>query len=114
MKTFIINKCINYIKKNTDYEETKIKEIEYGLVGIYLTISKTIVVSIIAIILGIFKEMLIFMIFFNILRTSAFGLHATKSWMCLLSSIIMFIGFPLICINIHINIYIKIKFTIFF
>lgn len=107
MKNFIINNCLNYIKKNTNYDEIKFKEIEYGLVSIYLTISKLIIIFTLAIILGIFKEMLIFSLLFNILRAPAFGLHASKSWICLLSSTIIFIGIPLLCIYLNINIFIK-------
>lgn len=113
MKKLIINKSINYIKKYNNYSDLKLAEIEYGLTGLYLTISKIIIVSIIAIILGIFKEMLIFMVFFNIIRTTAFGLHATKSWICLLSSILIFIIIPILCVNININLYLKIVIGIF-
>ena len=108
MKNFIINKCLNYIKANTTYDEIKIREIEYGLVSIYLTISKLVIIFVFAFVLGIFKEMLIFSLLFNILRAPAFGLHATKSWICLLSSTIIFIGIPLICIYLKINIFVKI------
>jgi len=108
MKKFIISKCMNYIKKNTDYDEIKLKEIEYGLVGIYLTFEKLIVISVIAIILGIFKEMVIYMLIYNILRAPSFGLHATKSWICLVSSTILFIGIPYLCIFLSIPINLKI------
>lgn len=108
MKKFLINKCMNYIRKYNNYSETKLKEIEYGLIGIYLTISKTIVIIAIALLLGIVKEVIIFLLLFNVLRSTAFGLHASKSWMCLISSIILFIGIPLISINLEINTYIKI------
>lgn len=107
MKNLIINSCIKYIKKNTDYNETKLKEIEYGLVGIYLTISKAIIIFTLAAILGIFKEMIIFSILFNIIRMPAFGLHATKSWICLVSSLFIFIVIPVICSYIYMNILIK-------
>jgi len=107
MKNLIINNCLNYISKYNNYSNEKMKEIEYGLVSIYLTISKLIVISIIAIILGIFKEMLIFTLIFNVIRMPAFGLHATKSWICLISSTIMFIGLPYLSINLNISIYIK-------
>ncbi len=107
MKNFIINGCINYIKKYNKYDEKKIKEIEYGLLSIYLTISKLIIISIIALVLGIFKEMIIFTLLFNIIRMPAFGLHATKSWICLLTSTILFIGIPILCITLNINIIIK-------
>jgi len=99
---------MNYIKKHTNYDSTKLKEIEYGIVSIYLTLSKFIVISSICLIFGIFKEMFIFTIFFNILRLPAFGLHASKSWMCWVSSTIIFIIIPLLCIYLYLNIYIKI------
>lgn len=107
MKKFIIGKCMKYIKENTDYDDVKLKEIEYGIVSIYLTISKIIIISILAFVLGIFKEMIICTIFFNIIRMPAFGLHATKSWICLLSSAITFLLVPILSIYLNINVIIK-------
>lgn len=108
MKKFIINKCMNYIQKNTDYDKTKLAEIKYGLEGIYLTITKMIFIFTLALILGIFKEMIIYLLIYNFIRMPSFGLHATKSWICLLSSTILFIGIPYLCIYLSIPIYIKI------
>lgn len=108
MKKIIINGCINFIKKYNDYDDTKIAEIKYGLEGIYLTITKLIVIFTLSIILGIFKEVIIYMCIYNIIRTTSFGLHATKSWICLVSSIILFIGIPYMCITIKIPIFIKV------
>lgn len=113
MKKFIINKCMNYIKNNTNYDEIKLKEIEYGLVSIYLTISKMIIISIIALLLGIFKEMIMFSIIYNILRSPSFGLHATKSWICLLLSTTLFIGIPYLCIYLNIPLFLKLIISIF-
>ena len=103
-----MNKCMNYIKKNTDYDDIKLKEIKYGLEGIYLTISKLIIIFTLSIILGIFKEMIIYMLIYNLLRMPSFGLHATKSWICLLSSTILFIGIPYLCIFLSIPVSLKI------
>lgn len=108
MKKFIISKCMKYIKKNTNYNKTKLKEIEYGLVSIYLTFSKIIIILILSLSLGLLKEVIIFMVFFNILRTTGFGLHATKSWICLLTSTLSFIGIPILCKYLYINNIIKI------
>ena len=108
MKNFIINKCMNTIKKKNKYDDIKLKEIKYGLEGIYLTITKLIVIAILAAILDIFKEMVIYICLYNIVRTPSFGLHATKSWICLLSSSILFIGIPFICICLNIPIIFKI------
>lgn len=103
VKKFIVNNCMKYIKKNTNHDDIKLKEIEYGLVSIYLSISKFIFISLVALFLGIFKEMIIFTLLFNIIRLPAFGLHATKSWICLLSSTFLFIMVPILCIYLNLN-----------
>ncbi len=107
MKNKIINKCLNYIKKYNDYDSTKTAELKYGLEAIYLTFYKLIIIIILSIILGIFKEMIIYLILYNILRSTSFGLHATKSWICLISSMLLFVGIPYISMYIVIPIYIK-------
>jgi accessory gene regulator B len=60
------------------------------------------VILLITLILGIFKEAVIVLLFFNGLRTTAFGIHAKKSWMCWISSSIFFIGIPYLCIYVNI------------
>lgn len=101
MKKFILDKCMNIIKENKNYDETKLAEIKYGLEGIYLMITKLIIISFLAIILGIFKNMLIFILIYTFMRMPSFGIHAKKSWMCLISSTITFIGIPLIMMYIY-------------
>lgn len=108
MKKFIMTKCMNYIKKNTNYDNIKLKEIEYGLVSIYLTISKMIIILIIAYFLGIFWETIIFSTIYNVLRIPSFGLHATKSWICLIISVTFFIGIPFLVKIIYFPIIIRI------
>lgn len=95
-------------KKYPEYDKVKLEEMRYNLEGFYLSISKLILIAIVAIILGIFKEMLIMLVAFNILRSTGFGLHATKSWICLLSSSIVFLLFPSIAKMISISLIIKI------
>lgn len=113
MKNFVLENCMNIIKKNKNYDKTKLAEIKYGLEGLYLTASKLIIITTIAIILNILKEYLIFLIIFNIQRTPSFGLHAKKSWICLLTSTIAFIGIPYIAINSTLNIQVKLIIGIF-
>ena len=104
MKNFVIDNCMNIIKNNTDYNKTKLAEIKYGLEGIYLTITKLIIISLLALMLGIFKELIIFLIIYNIMRSPSFGIHASKSWICLISSTISFIGLPLLMKTVTLNI----------
>jgi len=97
MKEKFLNYALSSIHTHyPDYDEVKLAELRYGLEGFYLSVSKLIIITILAIILGIFKEMLIMLLIFNVLRTTGFGLHATKSWICLLSSSILFLLFPII------------------
>lgn len=107
MKKAVINHWMFLIKKNKNYDDNKLAEIKYGLTAIYLTLSKSIIIFFIAILLGIFKEMIIFVLLYNILRMPSFGIHATKSWICLILSAITFIGFPLLCKYIYLNIILK-------
>lgn len=97
MKKIVVDKLMNLIKENGQYDDIKLAEIRYGLEGLYLTFSKLIVIFLLAYLLGIIKEVIIFLIIYNIIRATSFGLHATKSWICLLSSTIIFIGSPIFC-----------------
>lgn len=101
MRDLIINGSLSLIKKGEpNITNEKIEMIEYGLVSIYLLISKLIIIITIAWLLGIVKELLIFTFLYNLIRMTSFGLHATKSWICLIVSTIMFIGVPIICLKI--------------
>lgn len=92
MKEAFIDNSMNIIKKYyPDYSEVKLAELKYGLLGLYLLISKSIIIFGIALILGIFKELLIFTLIYNLIRLPSFGIHASKSWICLVASTTVFI-----------------------
>lgn len=104
MKKVFLNGCLRIIKKNdSTISDEKLDEIRYGLEGIYLTITKTIFIFALSYLLGIFREMIIMLIVFNILRTTGFGIHAKKSWQCWVSSTILFIFFPFISKYIYMS-----------
>ncbi len=93
MKKRFLNIIRNSIKKQyPNYSEDKLDEIMYGVEGIYLTITKMIIIFIFAFILGVAKELLLLLISFNFVRLFAFGMHADKSWICLVFSSILFLG----------------------
>ncbi len=108
MKKVVMNYAMNIIKNNNNYDEEQLAIIRYGLEGLYLTITKLIIILLLAFILNLLKEVIIFLILYNIIRMPSFGLHATKSWICLLSSTIIFIGFPIICRYLYITNYFKV------
>ena len=100
VKNFVVNSSINLIKVLNKYDKIQLEKIKYGIESIYLTITKFVIITLISLLLGLQKEMLLLLILFNILRITAFGLHASKSIYCWISSSIAFIGIPFICKNI--------------
>lgn len=108
MKEVFLNNSINLIKKYNAYSETDIEKIRYGLEGIYLTITKLIVILVLSIIFNIFKEIILVLVFLNIIRYPAFGVHADKSSICLITSILLIFGLTLLISKIYISNTIKI------
>ncbi len=94
-------------KNNPTYQEEKLEEIRYGLESIYLTYTKIFLIFVLAYFLGIIKETLLLLVTYNIIRTFAFGIHATKSIYCLITSLILFIGGVYVVKYMSLNIYVK-------
>lgn len=111
MKDLIVNKLLNIVKKYNFYN-SQLEEIKYGLLSIYILITKTIIIILVAYILNIFNETLVFIVLYNIIRLPSFGLHATKSWICLLSSLLVFITLPLVSLYFIFHLKIKIIISI--
>lgn len=113
MKEKFLNNSVSFITKyNNTYSRDDIDKIKYGLEGLYLTVTKLIIIILISIILGIFKELLLVLIFFNIIRYPAFGVHADKSITCLITSTTIIIGLTFLIINTPIPIINKIIISI--
>ena len=98
---------INIKNKYPEYNDDKLEEISYGLEALYITFTKTIVIFGISLVLNIFKEVLCILLCYNIIRTTAFGMHAKKSWHCYIISGVLFIGTATICKYVDVNIYVK-------
>lgn len=100
-------------EKFPDYSSEKLEEIAYGIEALYITFTKTIYIALLSLVLGIFKEVFFVLLFYNAIRTVAFGLHAKTSLQCYIMSTVFFVGAGLLCKYIDINYYIKIVITIF-
>lgn len=114
MKNKVINKCMNYIKSsNLTYTEEQLEEIAYGLEAIYIFITKMCILFLIAYFLNIWKELFIFLLIYSFIRMPSFGLHASSSMVCLISSILMFFGGIYISIYCTIPLWIRIMVGIY-
>ena len=103
MRSKIINSIMEQIKKYNDFNDIKLQEIKYGLETVYLTIVKTIIYILIALLLNTIKELLFFILTYGLLRLTGFGVHAKKSIHCWVSSTIIFVIIPLLIKYIMIN-----------
>lgn len=113
MKKKFLNFSMRLIRKNyPDYSTEKLEEIEYGIEALYITFTKTIVIFLISLILGVIKEVFLILVFYNVLRTTAFGMHAKTSLQCYIISTILFVGLGLVSKYIDINFYVKIIISI--
>lgn len=112
MKDLLINSMMNKITRYSNYDDTKLKEIKYGLSSLYLNITKLIVIFGLSYFFGNLRTLLILMGLYSILRLSAFGVHAKKSIHCWIASLFTFTLVPIICEKILINFYLRLMISI--
>ena len=103
MKQLFLDYSLDFICKYHSYTDIDKKKLRYGLEGIYLTITKLVILLILSIILNMFKEFILVTILFNIIRYTGFGFHAEKSYQCLLFSTFNFIVIPYILLHISLS-----------
>lgn len=96
MKEVVVNSIISNIKRYYNYDDVKLAEIKYGIESLYLSMFKTLVIFIISFIFHFTKELILLFVFYGLLRLTAFGVHAKKSWHCWISSIFTFTVLPLL------------------
>lgn len=113
MKARFMNNTIAFLQKYNTYTKEDIEKLEYGLEGIYLTLTKLIILFFVATLLGVVKEFITLLLLFNIIRYTGFGFHAEKSYQCLIISSFCFLIIPIFFINIVLSKIIYIVICIF-
>lgn len=112
MKEVFLERSLQLLNKEYNYQGDDLDRVKYGLEVIYISITKMFVILLVSIIFRAFKETLLMILFFNCLRTFAYGIHAKKSWHCYISSIICFVLSPMLFKYIEINVIQKILISI--
>ena len=92
MKKEIIDKLTNFIINNKSCSEKDIKVYKYGLEALYNLLTKTVVILLLSILLGTIKECIILIFVYTSLRIFSYGLHASSSIGCWLTTIPIYIG----------------------
>ena len=109
MKEVFLNHTMNFIASNQkDLNQEDKEKLAYGLEGLYMSITKLVIIFLIAFLLGFIKEFIITLIFFNIIRFPGFGFHASKSIVCLIASTLLILGLPYLFTIIEVSLTIKI------
>jgi len=103
MKSFVVDFFMNIVVKDNKYGEIKLKEIRYGLEGLYLNISKLIVFLIINALINNLWTSFLFILFFIPIKGTSYGFHAKTSLQCWTISAICFVGLPYLANYISIN-----------
>lgn len=119
MRSKITNNILDLLSKNGVFKNDDDKEIiKYGIETFYIIVTKILLLSLITYFLGIVKEFLVFFLTYGIIRSFSFGAHASKSWICNVISIIIFIFVPLLCKHIVMSkiliLFIEIVLSVFF
>lgn len=94
MKEKFIVSIVNLAKRNKEYTEEEVAIMRYALEGIYLTFTKILVITLIACLLGLFKEYIWFVLLYTPIRSVSFGWHANTTKECWVVSILAFILIP--------------------
>jgi len=106
MKEKFVNALTNFVIKNKNVDDLKIKTIRYGLESLYLSFTKLFVVFLLALITDCLIEFLLLLFFYQLIRKFSFGLHANTTLACWMTTIPIYVGGSLIIKYIFLNYYI--------
>ena len=86
------DKIINKMSAQMQLTEDDHERLKYGFMVLYINISKTLILIICAIILGIVKEAAIIFFAYSCVRLTGFGPHSDSTIKCTIVGLIQFIG----------------------
>lgn len=88
----ISNMLITTKDNSEEITELEKKKVRYGIYILYVNVTKIGGLLLVAYFLDIFSEVLIIWILFGVLRSSAFGIHSSKSINCTIATFSIFLG----------------------
>ena len=101
MKKSFLNFTYQFLLQNKAIQEKDKEKILYGLEGLYLTVTKLILLFVLSFFFSITKELIILLLLFQVLRFTGFGFHASTSFECFVLSILFFIILPIFFFYTH-------------
>ena len=92
MKKKFIESSLDLIKSKKEVDNLEEKRVRYGLEGFYNTYTKFMVMLILSLILGIWREYLLLILVYSSLRLYGFGIHMETTFQCWVTTIPLYIG----------------------
>lgn len=92
MKKKFIESSLDLIKSKKEVDNLEEKRLRYGLEGFYNTYTKFMVMLILSLILGIWREYLLLILVYSSLRLYGFGIHMETTFQCWVTTIPLYIG----------------------
>lgn len=103
MKELFLSGSMKLIEQyHNPYTDEEKELLLYGLEGIYLTITKLIIIIVLSILLHMVWEVILLLVLFNVLRFTGFGVHAQDSKSCLITSTLFFIVLPYFFLHVSV------------
>ena len=96
MKKKFIESSLDLIKSKKEVDNLEEKRLRYGLEGFYNTYTKFMVMLILSIILGLWREYLLLILVYSSLRLYGFGIHMETTFQCWVTTVPLYIGSCLI------------------
>ena len=89
-------KLMNYLKKNINLDSREFEKLSIGLTLILFNVFEIFLVVLLAFLLGILKESLVFTLTFMIIRTFAAGVHCKTGHQCIITTLTFYLGSALL------------------
>jgi len=102
MKENFIKSSINFIGKYQEINDLKMKQLKYGLEGLYSLVVKLTVVLFIALITKTITYILLYLLFYTGIRTFSYGWHAKSNMACWITTILIYNIIPILIKNLTI------------
>ncbi|MBE6154690.1 MAG: hypothetical protein E7163_03880 [Firmicutes bacterium] len=102
MKENFINSSINFISKYQEINDLKMKQLKYGLEGLYSLFVKLTIVLIMAFITKTITYTLLYLLFYTGIRTFSYGWHAKSNISCWITTILIYNIIPILIKNLTI------------
>lgn len=113
MKDIVINKSFNFILNHKKLDHIEKLRVKYGLEVLYHLVTKCTVILLIALFIGIFKEVFILFVSCLLIRKSAYGVHAKTNIGCWISTLLCYIGTGLFLKYVLVNSYVLIFLNVY-